>query len=639
MNLKSIIKKSVLASMLAITTAAFGQKDILLYSTDFTDWTALDGTSGSSDDVFPGGGAGTGFTIGDKPQVSPTGTIGGATGYLAITNGPNTGLLSKELDFVAGGVVEIEFVNKTGSNSRWVGVDGADAVLIETLEPTDGRYDRAHVGKLSGTNYTAGTALGDKNGPDASLYGTWISGFNGVDNNGKGVTKVSFRLPSTYAGTKRVKIVMHKDIALTSLKIFTAVGTTPYVCSPDYPNAKEDGSGASTGLILQGTVGGSQVNGNVAIKGYNLTGDVTFSVVGQDAAKFSLGATTMSAADALAGTNSVAVNFMPSVKSGSSSAMLKISSGTNDYYVNLVGVSGSTDPQIVANTAPLNFWTYQTGKFSQLLNVSGMNLNGPVTAKLEGEGAINFSLSTSEISAYDAAKGFVLNITFTGDINEGTKTANLVLSSPGAPSVSIPLSGITSIVKPETFTVDFSVSPAGSGYIDLNPGGRVFKKGTVVKASVTPETGYSIASWSDNAGSRRAERTFTISETTPQSIVVNLTKGGSGGGGGETAATSSFVAMPATNVTANSMTANWSAASSSDATVAVTYTVTLYDANGNQIDQQAGLTTTTADFSGLTPNTAYTYKVTSTSTDAGQTETTRVGPFYTVDDTVYVCGE
>ena len=59
MNLKSIIKKSVLASMLAITTAAFGQKDILLYSTDFTDWTALDGTSGSSDDVFPGGGAGT----------------------------------------------------------------------------------------------------------------------------------------------------------------------------------------------------------------------------------------------------------------------------------------------------------------------------------------------------------------------------------------------------------------------------------------------------------------------------------------------------------------------------------------------------------------------------------------------------
>ena len=606
--------------MLAITTAAFGQKDILLYSTDFSDWGTVsyvetEAAKSANYTLTSGGGKGFALFQGSKPELNSSAMAGalssaGCQYGVGFASQPGNSLIFPSFDFVNGGVVEIEL--RYGKNGRVLEIPGTTASIVSLSGSTPKPAD---VSNTSGAKFNSGKDFG--------------------------VAVVDYTF--TGAGAKELNINAtgkYSDYFIISkISIYSSVGNTPYVAAVDYPNAGQDGSKTSEAFKLQGEVGGPQVSGNVLIKGYNLTGDVTFSVVGQDAAKFSLGATTMSAADALAGTNSVAVNFMPSVKSGSSSAMLKISSGTNDYYVNLVGVSGSTDPQIVANTAPLNFWTYQTGKFSQLLNVSGMNLNGPVTAKLEGEGAINFSLSTSEISAYDAAKGFVLNITFTGDINEGTKTANLVLSSPGAPSVSIPLSGITSIVKPETFTVDFSVSPAGSGYIDLNPGGRVFKKGTVVKASVATETGYSIASWSDNAGSRRAERTFTISETTPQSIVVNLTKGGSGGGGGETAATSSFVAMPATNVTANSMTANWSAASSSDATVAVTYTVTLYDANGNQIDQQAGLTTTTADFSGLTPNTAYTYKVTSTSTDAGQTETARVGPFYTVDDTVYVCGE
>jgi hypothetical protein len=193
--------------------------------TDFTDWLQMDGTSGSSDDVFQGSGAGTGFTLGDKPQVFPDGTIGGATGYLTINNGPNNGIDCKELDFIAGGAVEIEFVNKTGSNTRWVGIQGADAVLVESLEPADGHYDRAHVGTLSGTNYSAGTALGDKTGPTASLFNTWVNGFNGVDNNGTGVTKVSFRLPASFTGTKRIKLVMHKDIAITSLKIYTQTRT------------------------------------------------------------------------------------------------------------------------------------------------------------------------------------------------------------------------------------------------------------------------------------------------------------------------------------------------------------------------------------------------------------------------------
>lgn len=278
MKTKKILSSLLLTALLSLSSAAMAQKDILLYSTDFTDWLQMDGTSGSSDDVFQGSGAGTGFTLGDKPQVFPDGTIGGATGYLTINNGPNNGIDCKELDFIAGGAVEIEFVNKTGSNTRWVGIQGADAVLVESLEPTDGRYDRAHVGTLSGTNYSAGTALGDKTGPTASLFNTWVNGFNGVDNNGTGVTKVSFRLPASFTGTKRIKLVMHKDIAITSLKIYTTVGTTPYVSSTDYPNAGADGSKTSAGLTIQGAVSGPAVTGTVNVKAYNITSPVTLSI-------------------------------------------------------------------------------------------------------------------------------------------------------------------------------------------------------------------------------------------------------------------------------------------------------------------------------------------------------------------------
>ena len=288
MKTKKILSSLLLTALLSLSSAAMAQKDILLYSTDFTDWLQMDGTSGSSDDVFQGSGAGTGFTLGDKPQVFPDGTIGGATGYLTINNGPNNGIDCKELDFIAGGAVEIEFVNKTGSNTRWVGIQGADAVLVESLEPSDGRYDRAHVGTLSGTSYSAGTALGDKTGPTASLFNTWVNGSNGVDNNGTGVTKVSFRLPASFTGTKRIKLVMHKDIAITSLKIYTTVGTTPYVSSTDYPNAGADGSKTSAGLTIQGAVSGPAVTGTVNVKAYNITSPVTLSIEGKDAAKFSL---------------------------------------------------------------------------------------------------------------------------------------------------------------------------------------------------------------------------------------------------------------------------------------------------------------------------------------------------------------
>lgn len=606
MNLESIIKKSVLVSMLAITTAAFGQKDIMLYSTDFTDWTAQVMT-GSSDVLNQ-----KGFSYSAKPGVYPTETTGcGDVGFIASSNSTNK-LTFPSFTFISGGVVVIECcVNKNGKTLTLSG-SGASGVTASVPEsPT--------ATKASDEEQVSGAQV--KTGKD---YGKYV-----IEYVFSGSGDIQLELATT---------AKKGEVDISKITVYSSVGSSPYVCSPDYPDAKADGSGTSNGLKVQGEVGGAQVSGNVLIKGYNLTGDVTFSVVGQDAAKFTLGSTTMSAADAMAGTNSVAVNFTPSVKAGNAVAMLKISSATNDYYVNLIGATGSGNPQIVAPTSLLNFWTSLIATTTQNLDVSGLNLTGPITATVEGTGASRFSLSTSEISLADATKGTTLGITFTGDIKAGELPANLVLSSSGAQSVTIPLNGVTSLLRPVMYPLTFDVSPSGTAYVETNPGGTVFLEGTQVTVTVTLEKGYKVARWQDASGNTRSTRVFVVSESkntmSGDPITVFTEKGQQQEGGGDPVEVKGLVALEATNITANSMTANWTSQDGN----ANGYIVTVTDASGNVVaTQQAASTATSVEISGLDENTLYYYTVEGAGTE-GTVTTEKVGGFKTTSTTVKVCG-
>lgn len=606
MNLKSIIKKSVLVSMLAITTAAFGQKDIMLYSTDFTDWTAQEMT-GSSDVLSQ-----KGFSYSGKPGIYPTETTGcGDMGFIASQNSTNK-LTFPSFTFISGGVVVIECcVNKNG---RTLTLSGSGATVTASVpeSPT--------ASKASDEEQVSGAQV--KTGKD---YGKYV-----IEYVFSGSGDIQLELATT---------AKKGEVDISKITVYSSVGNTPYVCSPDYPDAKEDGTGTSLGFKLQGEVGGPQVSGNVLIKGYNLTGDVTFSVIGKDAAKFSLGATTMSAADAIAGTNSVAVNFTPSVKAGNAVAMLKISSATNDYYVNLIGATGSGNPQIVAPTSLLNFWTSLIAKTTQSLDISGLNLTGPVTATLEGAGADRFSLSTSEITLAEATKGTKLTITFIGDLQESELPANLVLNSAGAASVTIPLKGITTTLKPVMYPLEFDVNPSGTAYVETNPGGTVFLEGTQVTVTVTLEKGYKVARWQDASGNTRSTRVFVVSESkntmSGDKITVFTEKGQQQEGGDDAPVeVKGLVALEATNVTSNSMTANWTSQDGN----ANGYIVTVTDASGNVVaTQQAPSTATSVEISGLEENALYYYTVEGTGTE-GTVTTEKVGGFKTPSSTVKVCG-
>ncbi len=596
----------LLTALLTTSLANAQSKDIMLYSTDFTDWTAQVMT-GSSDVISQNG-----FTYTAKPGIYPTETTScGDLGYIASSNSTNT-LTFPTFTFISGGVVVMELcVNKNGRTLTLSGTGASDITASVPESPT--------ASKASDEEQVSGAQV--KTGKD---YGKYV-----VEYAFSGAGDIQLSL-ATNAKKDQVDI--------SKITVYSSVGSTPYVCSPDYPDAKVDGSGTSEGLKVQGAVGGDQVSGNVTIKGYNLSSDVTFSIVGQDAAKFSLGSTSMSAADAMAGTNSVTVNFTPSVKAGNAVAFLKISSTTNDYYVNLIGATGTGAPQIVASTSLLNFWTSLIAVTSQKLDVSGLNLTGPIKATLSGAGASRFELSSSEITLVEATKGTTLEITFTGDIEESELDANLVLSSTGASDVTIPLKGVTSTLKPVLYPLTFDVDPSGTAYVETNPGGTVFLDGSQVTVTVTLEKGYKVSRWQDASGNTRSTRTFIVSESkntmSGDPITVFTETGQQQEGGDDPVDVNGLVALEASNITTNGMTLNWTAQDGNT----TGYDITVTDANGNTVKtQHVESTATSLEISGLEEKTTYYYTVSGTGTQ-GLVTTERVGGFKTASSAVKVCG-
>lgn len=611
MKIKSIISKAVAVALVSVASVnAFAQyNDIMLYSTDFSvsdGWTDMSST-GSSDALSQ-----KGFSIVAKPVFNASGTTnnGNFTGYIASLNSTST-ITTPTFTFISGGMIEMDLdVAKNGKGFTLSAASGSisniQGTIVSQAEPIPTKAsDQA---SFSGATFKTG-----KN------YGAYKIRYT-FDGSGD----ISFKLASTSK---------EAEVNIASMTVYTGVGSVPYVASPSYPNAGDDGSKSTVGLTLSGAVGGNVVTGPIDIKGYNLSGPVSISFVGKDAAKFSVDQTTLDAATAMAGTN-VTVSFKTSVKSGVASALMKLSGGSADYYVNVYGSSGSGNPEIVASASPLNFWTSLIATTTQSLDVSGLNLTGPITASITGAGADRFTLSTTSIPAV----GTTLNITFTGDIKAGELPANLVLSSPGAQTVTVPLTGVTSLLRPVMYPLTFDVSPSGTAYVETNPGGTVFLEGTQVTVTVTLESGYKVARWQDASGNTRSTRVFVVSESkntmSGDPITVFTEKGQQQEGGGDPVEVKGLVALEATNITANSMTANWTSQDGN----ANGYIVTVTDASGNVVaTQQAASTATSVEISGLEENTLYYYTVEGTGTE-GTVTTEKVGGFKTPSTTVKVCG-
>ncbi|MDR1679962.1 MAG: hypothetical protein LBR81_09365 [Prevotellaceae bacterium] len=671
-------------SAVAQTAPTVG-KDILLYETDFRDWTPMAITNGSDLHAITTGG-GAGFSVQGRPNVEPNSTSCGMTGFLWF-NQDNNYAITPAFNFVEGGVVEIWYcTNNTSTRNMYV--LNANAVGIEGPVPGEdgtptGRLDRTGVasGTQNGpavTTYMAvGTNGADRNTIDPAKVGVYHAGNAFVTRSTGALYKVSYRLPAAqFTGMKTVQFGS-RDSRILQLKVYSTVGTTPYVASTNYANLINDPNAAPH--TMRGTAGGAAysgvaVNAAVNVKGWNISGDIILSLEGADAGKFSFNdgagnavpTLTIPNADAITAAGvPVPLQFSPSSQAGVGSAVLVIADATNparNYKVALTGITddGTTNPQLIGSTDVIPFYTSVIEPVSQTYSFAGIYLTADATVSFTGPVAGRLKASKASFSALEAGKGATFTITYTGTPSASLhdETTSFMVITSGGSTLTVPLRLETFDLKPPLHALEFAADPAGTAIIKLSLAGPLYPYGSTVEVTVIPESGYYITGWSDNAGSTSDFRTIRIKPdaTTPNLITVKLAPIGTGcnpcnSSGG-------FTAYIPENVNDDGFRANWSKNPNESSTTV--YTVTVYDKAGNAIP---GATCTApagtyfCDIAGLTPadksddaNFMFSYKVEASNllpADPSATpplstpvpETDKVGVFRLTGDVDFTCGQ
>lgn len=601
--------------------------ELPLYNTDFSDWTARP-YSGSSGDVLIASGGGAGFTVPADATIDPT------TGKLWIEGSTSARwLTTKTFNLLPGGtgvVIELDVeLNNYSSNDVFQILAPTAASQVAVL-----KFDYIS-GAVNYSNLIAGsTFLGSGSTLDQSKIGVWFPGqYVFLPKNCVGRATIAFFIPGI-TGNQAFRIFeLRKQMPLHGIRICNSVGTQKLVVSTDYLKCDDD----AIGLSIIGTKGSSTpVSKTLNIKAWNITAPITMSIMGADSGSFSLPVKTITQANALAG-QLVSVEFIPSVVAGVHNAQLKLSSiGASDYCVNLTGLTqtGFT-PEIIADTATIPFWTSLIATTTNTIKIAGINLTGNISLSLSGTSANQFSISTNSIPQSNGIANENITIKYLGDINVKTQTANLVITSPGAATKTIPLMGVTSELKPNLRNLNFIISPAGSGYVKTNPQGTRFLHGSKIEVSAIPESGYRLERWGDGKASNHTTRTITLTDLTQGTITVYFA---SSTQNPPAVQSPSFVAYVPIGITDTAFTVSWTTVP--DATG---YLVTLYDKFGgdfiNTFPVSSGSTNSIL-ITGLTPGKFYSYKVETTGGITPAKRTSIVGPYQTTGGvSTYNCGQ
>lgn len=644
-NLCRIFSTRILFALFFLLMLPFGanaQKDILLYSTNFSDWTAMAAPSSNATAIAVTTGGGVGFVLNQKPSITPSGTLGSYSGGYYDNASSSHTMTIKPLTFVSGGIVEVTYYNNQTSQAI-ISLSGVtpDAVMIESITTTDvsGTVDYSKI--LAGTTSMAmGTSTALKAQLNSANLNTWITGNTVSLYNAGAIIKLAFRIPSI-TGSQTIGVANTKAACpMTALSVYTAVGSTKYVTTTDYPPSPTDS------FKITGTVGGSIVSKTANVKGWNITGPVSMSIVGEDSllfsfvsGKFAQTATLSNLNATQSGGTNVPIYFTPSVKAGVSHAQLKLTcpsdAGANVFYMNILGLTATstTTPQITANTDTIAFWTSLIAPISNSTTIAGVNLTGPITLSLTGANASDFTVSVNTITKSDALGGESIMITFLGSTSIGTEYANLVLTSPGAAPVTIPLEGITAASKPATYTMSFSVSPSGTGVLDINPMSARYLSGSAINVTVTPQTNWHVKYWSDASGSTKTKRTLTVSES--KAIIVYLDTTAVIPPPTSLGSLTAYVPTYTSGVNTG-FTLSWSAV-----TGATAYTVKVYDSSNTLVSPSPyTISGTNLTITGLTPGSEYYYSVETTVGTTTQ-NSGEVGPFKTTGTSglPFTCGQ
>jgi hypothetical protein len=211
-----------------------------------------------------------------------------------------------------------------------------------------------------------------------------------------------------------------------------------------------------TSLSFTGNTGNTYTK-TFTVTGSDLQGNVTISKSGS--AVYSVSPTTLTAAQAAAGAQ-VTVTYAPTANGTQTGTITVSSSNAESKTVSLTGTA-TTVPVITVDPTSMTLNSLVNQTVSQTFTLKGVSLTNNVTLSLTGADKDWFSIDKLTILKNTANSGTTVTVTFNPD-ETGTYSANIVLASTGAESVTLPLTGIASL---ETYAP--VMLPANDAYIAL----------------------------------------------------------------------------------------------------------------------------------------------------------------------------
>ena len=260
-----------------------------------------------------------------------------------------------------------------------------------------------------------------------------------------------------------------------------------------------------TSLSFSGNSGTTYTK-TVTVTGTNLQGNITAAIQDDANGFYTVSPTSFSSAS-----QTVTVTWKPTAGGNSTANLVLTTTGTGANTVT-VPINGTAQgPAITASPTSVTFSdAYATRTYTQTVTVTGTNLSQNITAAISG--AQVYSIDKTSLTS----TGGTITITYAPTV-EGQTTATLTLSSSGASTVTVPITGTAQAATPTLMvtpaTLNFSTDLTNSQSLTFGVTGRFVSQ--PVTLTLTDANGV----FTIDPVTIPAE---SISETTPVTVTVTF---------------------------------------------------------------------------------------------------------------------
>ncbi|MBO7608719.1 MAG: S8 family serine peptidase [Muribaculaceae bacterium] len=301
-----------------------------------------------------------------------------------------------------------------------------------------------------------------------------------------------------------------------------------------------------TSLDFGEITAGTSTTKTFTVTGKNLDGNISLALNG---ANFSVSPTSVTVNEATNGKTITVTFTAPANVSNTYTGTITLSSSNaTNVTVSLTGKGKYIAPVISANPTSVSFTDcYTSQTYTKTVTVTGTNLQGNITAAIEGNS--QFTVSPTTITPAQAANGVTVTITYS-PTSPGNVSATLKLTTTGtgANTVSVPITGTaqgpgisatpgsldfagyTGQTYTKTITVK-GVNLSGNITATLNDANGIYSidKTTITNAQASSNNGATITVTYAPIERGNTNATLTLSSNGVEDVVIPITGTAQGG--------------------------------------------------------------------------------------------------------------